>query len=567
MNSPSAEERIQETVYVKPHETTQVRLFLFLVLLIATVLRIASCSKYLYMDEEPIIWNIWNFVKNRTLMPTHFSYPTLFSYLSTVPTAIGAAALYVQGTLPSPVQISSLARLDSVLPYLPARVVSTAFALGTVLLLFKIGERFYNRRIGLIAAALLALSKLHIHRSGYALPDTTMVFFAACSLWFSLSALKSRTVRNFVLAGCFAGLATATKYNGVLVIIPILSVHISLLYDEKRHLVPKAWVNSRIMYSGLAFICAFLMACPGWLFSPRVFWEGVLHERALAATGHFGSFGIAYLQYLRLGWDWERTTGALFVIGLIYAACRRSRQDLVLLSLVLLSLLYIGSWEKKHLRYLLFLYPALSLLAARLLSEVLARVNKRAVSFITPLIIITAFTWPMCSAVMYACQQIPADNRWIAQKWIQNNIAEESRIVVDWAYLPRLITEEEKRQMLAGRDKEFFETRLINVNTYELIRLEYDRTWLGAVQADYLITSSGCFDRFFESSAPPPNNPLFEEHSKRKGTYSALLSQEEESGWKLLRRFQTGKGYHVLIYKRLGEKNLNSMRPASRGVD
>ncbi|MCK5558659.1 MAG: glycosyltransferase family 39 protein, partial [Candidatus Hydrogenedentes bacterium] len=506
-------------------------------------------------------------VKNRTLMPTHFSYPTLFSYLSTVPTGIGAAALYMQGTIPSPMQISSLARLDSVLPYLPARLTSTAFALATVLLLFKIGERFYDRRTGLIAAAFLALSTFHIHRSGYALPDTTMVFFAACSLLFSLSALKTKTVRDFVLAGCFAGLTTATKYNGALMIIPILSAHIFHLYDEKRYLVPKAWVNSRIMYSGLAFICAFLIACPGWLLIPGVFWEKLLHERALAATGHLGSFGIAYFQYLTLAWDWEKTTVVLVVIGLIHATFRHTRQDAVLLSLVLLSFLYIGSWEKKYLRYLLFLYPALSLLSARLLSEVLARVNKRAVNFITPLVIITTFTWPMCSAVMYACQQIPADNRWIAQRWIQDNIPEESRIVVDWAYLPRLITEEEKRQMLTGRDKEFFETRLRNVNTYELIPLEYDRTWLGAVQADYLITSGGCFDRFFESSPPPPNNPLFKEHSKRKGTYSALLRQEEEIGWKLLKRFRTGKGHHVLIYKRLGEKNLNNMRPASHRVD
>ena len=567
MNSRSAEKRIQEELFKKPHETVQVKALLFLVLAAATALRIASCAKYVYMDEVPILWNVFNFVKNRTLMPTHFSYPTLFSYLSTIPTGMGAAALYAQGTLPSPVQISSLARLDSVLPYLPARLTSTAFALATILVLFKIGEKFYDRRTGLIAAAFLALSKLHIHRSGYALPDTTMAFFATCSLLFSLSALKTNAVRDFVLAGCFAGLTAATKYNGALMIIPILSAHILHLYDEKRLLVPKAWLNRRIMYSGLAFICAFLVGCPGWLFIPRVFWERFLHEQALAATGHLGSFGIAYLQYLTLAWDWERTTAVLFALGLIHAVFRRTRQDAVLLPLVLLSFLYIGSWEKKHLRYLLFLYPALSLLSARLLSEVLARVNKRAVNFIAPLVIIAAFTWPMCSAVMYACQQIPEDNRWIAQRWIQDNIPAETTIVVDWAYLPRLITEEEKRQMLTGEDKGFFETRLRNVNTYELIPLQYDPAWLGEVQADYLITSSGCFDRFFKSNPPPPDNPLFNEHSKREGTYSALLRQEEEIGWQLLRRFQTGKGHHVFIYKRLGEKKSNNIRPASPGVD
>ncbi|MBL7198186.1 MAG: glycosyltransferase family 39 protein [Candidatus Omnitrophica bacterium] len=533
------------------HKITDKVALIFL-LTIAAALRVISCSKYVLIEEYyTVFFSIDNFIKNYTLMPTYFGYPTLFSYLSTIPTGIVALVLYIKGVIPTLSSIAVLNYFDSVLPCLGARITSATFGLATILLLFKIGNKFFTIKTGLIAAVFLVFSRIHIHYSGYGLPEATMVFFATCSLFFSLSALKSKSIRNFILAGAFAGFTASTKYNGAFMVLPILTTHLIHLYDEKRLVLPHAWwVNRCIIFSGLAFICAFFIGSPGWILEPKLFLIGFLDELAEVAKGGFGGFGVPYVRHLVLFWNWEKTIAVFFGLGLLYAIFRHSRQDIVLLVLVLLSFFYIGSLQKKYLHYLIFLYPALCLLSARLLSEILIKLNKRVVKLSAFLILISVFGWPIYSTAIYTYQGVLQDNRWIAQKWIHNNIPERSKVVIDWNYIPKLLTKEQKEKMTKGKYRVFFENYPKDIYTYKLIPLKYNPAWLKEVRADYLITSSYCFDRFFKTPLPPPNSPFFDKTNNRKDTYEALFYKGKESGWELLREFCIGGGPRILIYRR-----------------
>lgn len=527
-------------------------LFFFLIFF-AILLRITACFKYGFIDEYPIFGNIHNFVRNATLVPTHFNYPTLFSYLATIPTGIEAIVLYLQGTLQAPQNISALTSLDSIIPLLAARFTSVFFGLAAILLLFRIGVKFYDINTGIITAALLTFSLLHIKYSSFALPEATMVFFATCSIYFSLTALRTRSLRDFVLAGSFVGLTATTKYNGVLMILLPLSVHMVLVYNEGKLLSPRAWINKKITLCVLAAICLFIVGSPGWVTNTSSFWQGFIFERSHMARGHLGAFGMPYLQHLNLFWQEETTIAIFFAVGLIYAIKRRTTQDIALVVLILASFLYIGSWQKKSLRYLIFLYPALTLLSARLLSEVLLKLKNskvRLARFSSLLIIISVFIWPARNAVVYAHQQTLTDSRHIAYKWIQENIPDGSAIVMDWAYLPKLLTEKRKNSLLSGQQQPFYETYLKNVNTYKLIPIVFSPNWLRKTKANYLLTSSSCYDRFFNKAPPPRHNPLFFRYRNRKATYTALLKNEKEYGWHLYKRFYTGKGPLILVYKR-----------------
>src|SRR4030042_287518 len=128
------------------------------VLAAAAVLRAASCGKYLFIDETTTILNIINFFMNRTLVPLHFNYPTLYSYLSTPPTALASLIYYQLGLAPTPLGFGSLFLLQSALTALPARLTSAAFGTATVYLVYKTGRRFRDENTGLLAAALLAFS-------------------------------------------------------------------------------------------------------------------------------------------------------------------------------------------------------------------------------------------------------------------------------------------------------------------------------------------------------------------------------------------------------------------------
>lgn len=514
------------------------------------LLRVACCGKYIFMDESPILGNIVNFFENRTVIPSHFSYPTLFSYLAAIPTGLGSVVLHMRGILPSPADIWALFTLDSILPILPARLTSVFFGTATILATFEIGRRFFNIKTGLIAAALISYSRLHIGYSSYALPDVTTAFFCALSLFFALSALRTKLVREYVFAGIFAGFAVSTKYNSALMIFPLLFVHLIQIYDEGRFLSPRAWVNIRIISTGLAFLCSFLIGSPGWLLRPGPFWEALFRERMHMATGHLGSYGLPYVRHMMLLWGWEKTVAILFGLGLVYAIFRRDRENTVFLALVLPSFLFIGIWQKKDLHYLLFMYPALALLSGRLFSDVLLKSCSRTRNLAVLLLLISAFVWPLSSSAIYAYQQTLEDSRWVASRWIQENIQENSRIVTDWAYLPMLLTKQQKDKRLNGRHREFYMARLLDIHTYQTIPLVYSKTWLKEIKADYLITSSYCFERFFRTPAPYPGSGLSYEYSKRKETYDALFHNRGALGWSLLKEFHTRKGPRILLYIR-----------------
>jgi len=528
-------------------------------LIIAAVIRLASCNKYMFMDECAIFQNISNFFATKSLMPAHFNYTTLFSYLSTIPTGLGAIVLYLQDTIPSLKDVAYLYHFRSILPILPARFVSVFLGVSTLWILFKIGERFFSKKTGLIAAALLGFSNLHIHYSGYALPEVTMTFFATCSILFSLYSLETRSMKNYIIAGIFAGLTASTKYNGALIFIPIIMVHLFHLYDEKNIYSPRAWFDKRIIFSVLSFACAFLAGSPGWFLSPRSYLDALLFEQAHMDTGHMGNFGMLYVQHIILFWRYEKIIAVLFGLGLLYGIFRLDRKKSLLVALILPSFLYIGSWTNKSLHYLIFLYPALTLLSAAFLSSIFSKLGKFQSNTGALFLMIAIFTWPICSSFSYAYNQLLEDNRWIAYRWIQSNIPARSTIIVDWAYLPILFSKKKKNDKFKNSPQEFYQTYLENMRTYILIPLKYNPMWISQIQADYFITSSICFDRFFKTPPPAPGNPKFDDYNKRKKTYAALFTKRKELGWESPIRFYEGKGPEILIYKKRvsGTNSLN----------
>ena len=80
------------------------------------------------------------------------------------------------------------------------------------------------RATALLAAVMIAVMPLHVRESHYVLTDVPVTFFVMLTLLLSLRAHERATAWSFALAGAAAGLAGATKYNGVLaVLMPLLA--------------------------------------------------------------------------------------------------------------------------------------------------------------------------------------------------------------------------------------------------------------------------------------------------------------------------------------------------------
>jgi YYY domain-containing protein len=95
--------------------------------------------------------------------------------------------------------------------YLVGRGVSAVLDLGALLLLFAIGARLYDRRVGLLAAALGAFTAFHIQQSHFFTVDTATNFFVLLCLLGAVEMVHRRSWRGTVLAGVGMGMAVASK--------------------------------------------------------------------------------------------------------------------------------------------------------------------------------------------------------------------------------------------------------------------------------------------------------------------------------------------------------------------
>jgi 4-amino-4-deoxy-L-arabinose transferase-like glycosyltransferase len=169
------------------------------------------------VDEPEVMMRAVNIIKTGDFNPHFFDYPGLYIYLE----AAVAALRFVVGATQG--QWSALSQAQVSDFYLWGRALTAILGTGTVWLLYCAGTR-WDKRTAALAAVLLAVMPVHVRESHFALTDVPMTFFVTACLLLTLRAHERATLRSFAIAGAAAGLAIATKYNGVLVImLPLLA--------------------------------------------------------------------------------------------------------------------------------------------------------------------------------------------------------------------------------------------------------------------------------------------------------------------------------------------------------
>lgn len=79
--------------------------------------------------------------------------------------------------------------------------------------------RLFSKKTGLIAAFLIAIIPVHIINSRWVMSDALAALFFIVSLYFFYVGLKNQSLRPFIIAGIFAGLAIATKFTSLLLLL------------------------------------------------------------------------------------------------------------------------------------------------------------------------------------------------------------------------------------------------------------------------------------------------------------------------------------------------------------
>ena len=540
----------------------------WIIILLALVIRLLDGFRVpIYMDEIPLLYNISHFISHKTLFPRHFGYPTFFSYLMFIPVVTLFVGYYLISGYPlsgltDPQWMQFLFDHKLSLIVFGGRFVSLFLSILTMIIVYFWAKKRYGLGTGLIAVCILGLDPFGGHYvafSRYALPEVTTAFLVTAGLLFCFEFLNNHQKEYLFLASFLIGLATSTKYNAGMAVIPLACV--PFLVDKGRR-----W--NVVLSSCGFFILGFVTGSPGWLINPNQFIQGYLSVNNLLTEGHIGDQGVDWLWIFAQ--IWQRDTYVLPIVFLTigYAIYKHTREDIVFLLLIVPSFLYIGQLEKKSIHYFLFLYPILSLFMGRT-TAIIGRKLRIPIlrQFFVFLCLILFFVNPLFRISRMVYRDMILDNRIAAERWIQKEIPDESVILADPVIFRDLVDKDQalrdiKKIEFSGSHylkevKSYYENRpfyyIRNIRNYWDNPNSFSEN-----PADYIVISSSNYHRFFiqdSSQIPDPESPLFRGYQIQKAFYQKIFSEGGHS-LRLLRRFSGIAGPEVRIYqKQISAKN------------
>jgi YYY domain-containing protein len=254
---------------------------------------------------------------------------------------------------------------------LTGRALSAFWGAATVVLLALLGARLYGRRTGMLAGALLAATVFHVQNSHFAISDVPLTFLVLLSLFFLTEVVESGMLSRYLLAGLTIGLAIATKFSALPILLP-LAVAVAIRWRLEKKARPLLYG----LAAGGAVVAFFVLGEPYAILDFRAYIHDILEQSRMVRNAGIVPYTNQYigvpkyfyeLQQMIL-WGMAPLLGLAAVWGTILCVARAFRKvnaaELILLSWVLPFFAINGSFDVKFMRYLLPIYPLLILFGA-----------------------------------------------------------------------------------------------------------------------------------------------------------------------------------------------------------
>ncbi len=238
------------------------------------------------------------------------------------------------------------------------RLISAAFGIATVLLVYKLGERLYGTMAGLLAALFMALMPYHVVVTRQVLLDGPMAFFATLTLYLLVRYAESNRSIWLFATGAGLGLTFLAKEIGIIL---IGAVYAFLALSPE--------VRTKLRDIILALAAMVLVMLP---FPLSVMLAGGGGERK---TEQY----LVWQLFRRPNHTWDfyptMVPPAIGILVVVAAAAgfwllrkRFSWREKLLLSWIVVPVVFFQLWPTKGFQYLLPIAPAVALLAARTLA-------------------------------------------------------------------------------------------------------------------------------------------------------------------------------------------------------
>ena len=407
------------------------------ILLIAAYLRLHNIDfglPSLWDDDEPFfLMHGLKLLKAQTLNPGWFGHPgTTTIYLIALCTMLVYVAGWLAGAWTTSQEFLAAIYADPAIIMVPQRLMIVLPGLITIWLVYRIGRVSHSISAGLIAAAILAISPLHIELSQIVRTDVQMTMFVVASVYLALPLRDGFRLRPLLGSACFAGLACATKWPGII----ILAVPVSLVLTSGGSAKEKVHYIATALFAALA---ALLVASPYILLDYRTVLGDVLIEgrpRHLSQTnmGVFDALGSYLFDILpnALGVPTMLLAAAGLVMSLTPRWRPRFAIPLATPALLFLALISVQAimWP----RWAVPTLPFLSLLAAIAAVELFRRSTaSQLVHRSWPIAVLAVLTLlvPVAMGALDGARERSTETRDEALRWIARNVPAGSSVAVE----------------------------------------------------------------------------------------------------------------------------------------
>jgi 4-amino-4-deoxy-L-arabinose transferase-like glycosyltransferase len=331
-----------------------------------------------YVDhpDEPSAANkVLNMIRRGDWNPHFFEKPSLYYYLLRIDFAAHLRYGFAAGLYQSMDDLPQTTDRFLTTPqlYIWGRMLSTILGAATVAVLYLVGRRWWGERVGIVSAALLAVSSFHMRESQYITVDVTTALVTLLALATAMRLLDHTGWRDYALAGIACGLAASAKYNAGAVALSIAVAH-ALMWGRAS-----LRQSGRLAWAGLWSLLGFLATTPYAALTFSDFVAGIARQAGTYSPSGATSQRWPIAGYARFFWDDGLQPLPLLaaLAGVALVLARRDRPALVMLAFVPTQIVFFLAQNRHFDRNLLPVIPPLLICAAIALEAGTAAIGKQ----------------------------------------------------------------------------------------------------------------------------------------------------------------------------------------------
>ncbi|MBI2146843.1 glycosyltransferase family 39 protein [Candidatus Woesearchaeota archaeon] len=375
-----------------------------------------------------------------------------------------------------------------------SQLFSAAMGAATIIAVYFLGKEMYSRRTGLLAAAFFTVMMYHIKLSHYATPYAFFIFLWVMVVLllhrfcfptslpsspspaspasgashpdlagqeaelhpYKLSSIVRRLrqektpLRTLVhwqlfLLGLFWMGAIASSYLSLFLVVPIalgLGMKWGMFADLfKRRKIVRQKLSFLLIAAtniGLGLFTGSILFFPHLYLDTKhvvqnflwIFQEGSQGLYGLTATKGLGFWGMQLTSLSRIYWGIGLALFSLGLAALAFFLWRRKKQDVLIISILVLFCFYLGMKPLNLVRYYTVLYPFIAVMAAALLDAAIQTWPARHVKGIVYGIAAVVFCYSLLYSLMYVNILTEQDTRAVSGRWMAKNIPPGSSVLI-----------------------------------------------------------------------------------------------------------------------------------------